>query len=150
MGDPFDEGYPADGERPVHEVTLSPYLLDETAVTNAQFATFVKATGHVTEAEEIGISAVFHLAVEASRADVLGAPTAPRGGWSCAGADWRHPAGPLSGIGELAPAPGRPRHLARRPGLLPGGPASGCRPRPSGSTPPAAGSPAPASPGATS
>ena len=47
MGDPFDEGYPADGERPVHEVTLSPFLLDETAVTNAQYATFVKATGHV-------------------------------------------------------------------------------------------------------
>ena len=105
MGDPFDEGYPADGERPVHEVTLSPYLLDETAVTNAQFATFVKATGHVTEAEEIGISSVFHLAV-------AGLPRRrPRARrrhpwWLVVrGADWRHPAGPLSGIGERARHP---------------------------------------------
>ena len=51
MGDPFDEGYDADGETPVHEVRLPPYLIDETAVTNAQFARFVRATDHVTEAE---------------------------------------------------------------------------------------------------
>ena len=105
MGDPFDEGYPADGERPVHEVTLSPFLLDETAVTNAQYATFVKATGHVTEAEEIGISPVFHLAVQASRADVLGRADGTPWWLVVRGADWRHPAGPLSGIGELARHP---------------------------------------------
>ena len=35
-----------------------------TTVTNAQFATFVKDTGHVTGAEEFGVSAVFHLAVD--------------------------------------------------------------------------------------
>ena len=47
MGDAFDEGYRADGETPVHPVRLKPFHIDETAVTNAQFATFVKATGHV-------------------------------------------------------------------------------------------------------
>jgi formylglycine-generating enzyme required for sulfatase activity len=104
MGDPFDEGYEADGERPVHGVTLSPFLLDRTAVTNAQFATFVKATGYVTEAEQLGLSSVFHLAVAASRTDVLGRANGTPWWLIVRGADWRHPAGPLSGIGEL------PRH----------------------------------------
>src|SRR5690348_8595350 len=63
MGDAFGEGYPADGETPVHPVRLAPFHIDETAVTNAQFATFVKATGYVTDAERYGSSAVFHLVV---------------------------------------------------------------------------------------
>ena len=76
---------PPTARRPTHPVTLAPYLLDATAVTNAQFATFAKATGYVTEAEEIGISAVFHLAVAgvATRTSPA-APRARRGGWRCA------------------------------------------------------------------
>jgi formylglycine-generating enzyme required for sulfatase activity len=105
MGDGFDEGYPADGETPTHPVTLAPYLLDATAVTNAQFATFVKATGYLTEAEEIGLSAVFHLAVQASRADVVGNATGTPWWLVVKGADWRHPAGPLSDAGGLANHP---------------------------------------------
>ena len=93
MGDSFDEGYRADGETPVHAVELDAYAMDETAVTNAQFATFVKATGYVTEAEDFGISAVFHLAVAAERRDIIGA--ADRTPWwlSVRGASWRHPDG---------------------------------------------------------
>ena len=101
MGDPFGDGAPGDGEGPVHEVRLAPYLVDETAVTNVAFARFVKATGYVTEAEQLGVSAVFHLAVQARRGDVLHRlDTTP---WWVAvkGADWRHPAGPLSSIGDL-------------------------------------------------
>lgn len=101
MGDPFGDGDPADGEGPVHQVTLAPYLVDETAVTNAAFARFVKTSGYVTEAERLGVSAVFHLAVEAARGDVLHRlDTTP---WWVAvkGADWRHPAGPRSSIGDL-------------------------------------------------
>jgi formylglycine-generating enzyme required for sulfatase activity len=45
--------------------------MDECAVSNAQFATFCKDTGYVTEAERMGVSPVFHLAVEADPADVL-------------------------------------------------------------------------------
>ena len=119
MGDGFGEGYPADGETPAHPVTLAPYLLDATAVTNAQFATFVKATGYVTEAEEIGLSAVFHLAVRASDADVVGSATGTPWWLVVRGADWRHPAGPLSDAGELANHPVVHVTLARRPGLLP-------------------------------
>src|SRR3954471_18646724 len=62
MGDSHGDGYAADGELPVHQVRLSPYFIDTKAVTNAQFAAFVKATGYVTDAERDGVSAVFHLA----------------------------------------------------------------------------------------
>ncbi len=41
-------------ERPVHEVYLDAYWMDETLVTNCQFGEFVKATNHVTEAERAG------------------------------------------------------------------------------------------------
>src|SRR5437899_1132230 len=39
-------------ERPPHEVTVAPFEMDETEVTNSQFAAFVKATGYVTVAEQ--------------------------------------------------------------------------------------------------
>lgn len=38
-------------EGPEHEVKVKPFWIDETEVTNAQFATFVKATGYLTFAE---------------------------------------------------------------------------------------------------
>ena len=65
------------------------------------------------------------------------------------GADWRHPAGPRSSIGDLQNHP--VVHVSwRDAGPTAAGPASACRPRPSGSTPPAAASTARAIPGATS
>lgn len=99
MGDAFDEGYPDDGETPVHEVDLSPFHLDRTAVTNAQFATFAKATGYVTDAEEFGSSAVFHLFVDAAPADVMGHATGTPWWVEVAGACWRHPEGRDTSIG---------------------------------------------------
>jgi sulfatase modifying factor 1 len=38
-------------EQPAHRVTVGPFWIDETEVTNAQFAQFVAATGYVTFAE---------------------------------------------------------------------------------------------------
>ena len=105
MGDHFDEGYPDDGELPVHPVTLSPFRLDATAVTNAAFATFVKDTGHVTDAERWGSSAVFHLAFTGDRSDVM---TSVEGaGWwlGVRGASWRAPEGPGSSVGDRANHP---------------------------------------------
>lgn len=105
MGDALDEGYPADGEHPVHDVTVPEFAMDATAVTNAQFCDFVRATGYVTEAEQFGVSAVFHLTVQAEPTDILNrVPGAP---WWLAvrGADWRRPFGPLSGIQELLDHP---------------------------------------------
>ena len=59
MGTDGQEGYPEDGEGPVHEVTLDPFLIDATAVSNRQFAAFVEATGYVTDAERYEWSFVF-------------------------------------------------------------------------------------------
>nr|BFE78644.1 hypothetical protein GCM10020093_012450 [Planobispora longispora] len=80
MGDAFGEGYPADGEAPVHAVRLAPFRIDATAVTVRRFAAFVAATGYRTEAEIHGSSAVFHQALAAERADVLGAVAGAPGG----------------------------------------------------------------------
>ncbi len=41
-------------ERPVHEVYLDAYWMDETLVTNRQFADFVEATGYTTKAQQAG------------------------------------------------------------------------------------------------
>jgi len=104
MGDAFDEGYAADGEGPVHEVHLRPFHLDATTVTNAQFAAFVRDTDHVTEAETLGLSAVFHLAVAADPRDVLHRVEEAPWWLAVRGADWRHP------DGRLSSATTRPNH----------------------------------------
>ena len=46
-----DRFYPE--ERPVHRVAVDGFLLDRDPVTNAEFAAFVEATGHVTRAERV-------------------------------------------------------------------------------------------------
>jgi sulfatase modifying factor 1 len=43
----------------VREASVSPFFIDATAVTNQEFAAFVRATGYRTETEEIGWSFVF-------------------------------------------------------------------------------------------
>lgn len=49
-----------DHEKPEHPVYLSSYYIYQTHVTNFQFEDFVKATGHITTAEDIGWSLVFN------------------------------------------------------------------------------------------
>ena len=41
-------------EKPIHEVYLDDFWMDETPVTNRQFAEFVRKTGYQTEAERVG------------------------------------------------------------------------------------------------
>lgn len=96
MGDGFGEGYPQDGERPVHGVALEGFRIDTAPVTNAQFAAFVDATGYRTDAEHFGTSAVFHLLVEAPPAAVLGPAVGTPWWYTVRGADWAHPGGPGS------------------------------------------------------
>ena len=105
MGDPFDEGYPADGETPVHQVRLSTFTIDATAVSNASFAAFIRATGYRTESEAYGTSAVFHLAVRADPSDILGTAAGTPWWLNVRGADWAHPAGPLSGWQDIPDHP---------------------------------------------
>jgi formylglycine-generating enzyme len=97
MGNPRDDGYPADGEGSVHAVTLDPFWMDATAVTNARFAAFVDATGYRTEAESFGWSFVFHTFLPE---DLRNAPAPVDVPWwrQVFGADWRHPEGPHSDI----------------------------------------------------
>src|SRR5216684_2656153 len=46
MGTESKEGFPADGEGPVRAVTLNPFYLDISPVTNQQFAEFIRKTGY--------------------------------------------------------------------------------------------------------
>jgi sulfatase modifying factor 1 len=94
MGDHFGDGYQSDGELPVHEVELSAFHLDATAVTNAAFAAFVKDTGYRTEAEEFGVSAVFHLVYQGDGTDVVQTVAGAQWWLSVRGACWRFPYGP--------------------------------------------------------
>jgi len=80
MGAEDPEGFPADGEGPVREVTLSPFWIDRYPVTNATFARFIHETGYQTEAERFGWSFVFWLHIGKKRRaelvedTVVGAP----------------------------------------------------------------------------
>src|SRR4051794_14064232 len=96
--------HPSDGEGPIHVVELAPFRIDAFAVTNDRFATFVDATGYVTEAEEFGWSFVFVGLLpddfEATRA-VAGTPW-----WrQVHGADWRHPEGAHSNLARRSDHP---------------------------------------------
>ncbi|WP_426595970.1 formylglycine-generating enzyme family protein [Cellulomonas sp. McL0617] len=96
MGDGSGDRNPGDGETPVHDVRLDGFSIDATTVTVADFARFVEATDFRTEAEVFGYSAVFHLAVAADAADIVGQPSGTPWWFGVRGADWRHPGGALS------------------------------------------------------
>lgn len=59
MGTESKDGFPEDGEGPVRETNIDPFWIDETTVTNAQFAEFIRATGYKTDAERYNWSFVF-------------------------------------------------------------------------------------------
>ncbi|MFJ4029210.1 formylglycine-generating enzyme family protein [Paenarthrobacter sp. NPDC089989] len=105
MGDPFNEGYADDGESPVHEVGVRAFLISATTVTNQEFAAFVDATGYRTESENFGTSPVFHLAVRAEPKDILNRVNNVPWWFNVRGADWAHPAGPLSNWSDIPDHP---------------------------------------------
>jgi formylglycine-generating enzyme required for sulfatase activity len=103
MGTDYPKGFPEDGEGPVREVTVSPFYIDATSVTNAAFAEFVDATNYRTEAEDFGWSFVFHTHVPKKFADKLRAEGKTPGlSWwlGVPGAMWRRPFGERSGIDD--------------------------------------------------
>lgn len=83
-----------DGEGPLRQVRIKPFQMDETAVTNARFHDFIKATGYVTEAERFGWSFVFYQFLPDSfeTQGVQGVEWWRR----VEGASWSHPFGPDS------------------------------------------------------
>jgi formylglycine-generating enzyme required for sulfatase activity len=100
MGGKDADANPLDGEGPVREVVLSPYLIDPVCVTNARFTTFIKETGYMTDAEKYGWSYVFQLFADPSFTLPGRIPSAP---WwiPVRGATWRSPTGPGSHITDL-------------------------------------------------
>lgn len=100
MGGTDADGFPADGEGPVRDVTLAAFRIDVTAVTNRQFEAFVRATGHVTDAERFGWSFVFYAAVHPAAIPSVRAGRVPGAPWwrAVTGASWRQPEGPGSSV----------------------------------------------------
>ncbi|WP_077037844.1 formylglycine-generating enzyme family protein [Pelomonas sp. KK5] len=87
------KGYPDERPGSAAPLKVAAFWMDQTEVTIAQFAAFVKATGYITEAERQGGAVVFHQPTEQE----LG--TRPYAWWTFVkGADWRHPGGPGSTI----------------------------------------------------
>jgi sulfatase modifying factor 1 len=100
MGTDTTEGFPQDGEGPVRSVTLAPFLIDRTPVTNDRFATFIAATNYRTEAETFGWSFVFWKHIPRQRYNELVEDTVAAVPWWCKvpGAYWNAPEGPGSNI----------------------------------------------------
>ncbi len=88
---------PADGEFPVRRVRVAPFAIDQYAVTNEWFGSFIAATGYVSEAERFGWSYVFAGLLPEEHSYTLAVDDAP---WwrRVDGANWRHPEGPGSSI----------------------------------------------------
>lgn len=100
MGTDDAEGFPADGEGPVRDVEVSPFLVDRCVVSNDEFARFVDATGYVTEAERFEWSFVFVRFLPGELRKI--SPRLDATPWWCGvrGATWRHPEGPGSDIDD--------------------------------------------------
>lgn len=108
-----DVHYPE--EAPVHRVTVDGFWIDRCAVTNADFARFVAETGYITAVERVPRAEDY----PGAKTEMLVAGSAvfeqPTGcvdlnnfysWWAYVpGADWRHPLGPQSSIGDKANHP---------------------------------------------
>jgi formylglycine-generating enzyme required for sulfatase activity len=108
MGCDGPKAWPADGEGPVREVTVSPFLIDACAVSNEHFLQFVEATGYETDAEQFGWSYVFHLHLSKKQRDSLKQTRAVVGlEWWLAvpHANWRSPRGPGSSFKQIPKHP---------------------------------------------
>ncbi|MCB8953327.1 MAG: SUMF1/EgtB/PvdO family nonheme iron enzyme [Ardenticatenales bacterium] len=87
MGSTDADANAASDEKPQHEVYLDAFWMDETEVTNDQFAQFTAAASYETTAEQEGGGYIY-----------------TSSGWEYTeGADWQHPQGPgssLDGLGD--------------------------------------------------
>ncbi|HUE25336.1 MAG TPA: formylglycine-generating enzyme family protein [Solirubrobacteraceae bacterium] len=103
IGSDDRSAYPDDGETP-REIEISPFMIDARAVSNSDFAAFISATDHVTEAERFGWSFVFGGLLPEDIAATRAVAAAP---WwrQVYEADWRHPEGPQSDVAERADHP---------------------------------------------
>lgn len=93
------EGFAEDGEGPARSVEVSPFQMSVTAVTNAQFREFVRATKYISNAEQIGSSFVFYLQVDVNRRHTIRQISRDLPWWlEVEGACWQRPTGTGSSI----------------------------------------------------
>lgn len=104
MGTEAEDGYPDDGEGPVHEVTLKPFSMATYSVTNREFGKFIKNTGYKTDAEKYDWSFVFAGLLPDDFEETRGVAQTP---WwrQVFGATWNHPEGPQSNLKGRADHP---------------------------------------------
>ena len=108
-----DHHYPE--ERPAHLVSVDGFWIDRYPVTNARFARFVEATGHVTFAEQAPDPAQYPGALPEmlyAGSLVFAKPAGPvdmrnfKNWWTyLRAADWRHPQGEATTIDGLEQHP---------------------------------------------
>ena len=98
MGTEDPTGFADDGEGPVREVELAPFLVDRYAVSNDDFAAFVADTGHVTDAARFGWSYVFAGFLPRELRKISPRPDVTPWWAAVSGADWDRPEGPGSDL----------------------------------------------------
>ncbi len=104
MGTESNERWEEDGEGPVREVSVDPFLIDAGCVTNATFGKFINDTGYQTESERFGWSFVFRGNLPAKYAARLASTQAVVGleWWiGVPGACWHRPWGERSNLKGL-------------------------------------------------
>src|SRR6185312_13886944 len=96
-----------DDARPVHRVYVNGFYMDESEVTNKEFAAFVKATGYITVAEQKPTRAEFPEVPEEDlvAGSIVFTPKSTTDlndsyqWWTYVhGASWKHPLGPRSDL----------------------------------------------------
>ena len=97
MGSEDNDSFKSDGEGPIREVHVDPFLIDPCAVTNQQFSKFVRRTRYITEAEKFGWSFVF-AGLATKKSITSKTKSVPNTQWWLAieKANWKHPNGPGS------------------------------------------------------
>jgi len=107
MGADGPETWPSDREGPVRKVKVEPFWIDQTTVTNDQFAAFIEATGYVTEAGQYGWSFVFHNQIpKQHRKHVQLVDVEGTAWWARLDkADWKKPGGPGTNLKRIGDHP---------------------------------------------
>jgi sulfatase modifying factor 1 len=107
-----DGPHPEDGEGPVRQVFLDPFAIAASAVTNAEFSAFCRATGYRTLAERLGNSYVFHAFLSEPLSDPSAATVDGNAPWwhLVEGASWAAPDGPDGPDGPESTVAGREDH----------------------------------------
>ncbi|WP_412758936.1 formylglycine-generating enzyme family protein [Metabacillus fastidiosus] len=99
VGSENEDSLVADGETFRRKVNIESFYMDQFAVTNEQFSSFIEETGYITDAEKFEWSFVFHLFVsEKIERDIVGSTEQAPWWIGVKGAYWKQPEGRYSSI----------------------------------------------------